>query len=213
MSSTTIFWDETNPADSKNAGLGAGDIRSILSNVRGGLDAEHLWPSSGGLSGGHRQGSAVVFYGTASKVSSADTDGRVMLTSDTSMLWGVGSTATVPLGGRYAAFHVAAQVGRGPTFSNHTSTVTQKWTLETGYGTMKNGSNLTVIPYASSFVAAPVVTLTKFDSALTLVDIPLLADVGASSFQVNNCKHLTGLNGNSATTYEFAYTLVGYVAA
>ena len=37
-----IGWDETNPANSRNAGLGAQDIRSLTTAIRNGLDSEHI---------------------------------------------------------------------------------------------------------------------------------------------------------------------------
>ena len=84
LGGVSITWDETAPADGRNAGLGAGDIRYIQSNLRGALDNEHVYPSSGGTAGAHRAGSVRVFYDTASRVSSTDTDGRLMFTSNTS---------------------------------------------------------------------------------------------------------------------------------
>src|SRR5690242_18663246 len=85
-------WDETVPADSENAGLGAGRIRSLETTVQQVLDSEHNFPASGGANTGyHRLGSARAFYGTQSTVSSSGTDGRLMVTSDTSRLFGTGS--------------------------------------------------------------------------------------------------------------------------
>lgn len=95
----TIGWDETSPSDNESAGLGDDRIRSLKSSIRIGLDGEHVWPSGGGDAGGHRLGSARPFFGAQSLVSSTGSDGRLMLTSDTSALFGVGSGGTVLLGG------------------------------------------------------------------------------------------------------------------
>src|SRR5439155_682045 len=94
----TISWDETLPSDSENAGLGDDRIRSLKSSVRVGLDGEHVWPSGGGDAGVHRLGSGRPFYGPQSLVSSSGTDGRLMVTSDTSRLFHVGSAGTMFLG-------------------------------------------------------------------------------------------------------------------
>lgn len=93
-----IGWDETQPAGSESVGLGDDRIRSTKSNVRGALDSEHFFPSSGGSAGAHRLGSARAHFGTQSRVSSGDTDGRLMIASDTSKLFGAGSAGTVLLG-------------------------------------------------------------------------------------------------------------------
>ena len=99
MSGVTIAWDEASPPITEAAGLGYARILSDKTSTRMGLDAEHGWPTAGGLSGYHRLGSARAFVGTQSRVSSGDTDGRLMVASDTSQLFGVGSTGTNFIGG------------------------------------------------------------------------------------------------------------------
>lgn len=94
-----IGWNESSPPDTESAGLGDDRIRSLLTSVRIGMDDEHVWPSAGGDAGKHRLGSAKVFVGTQSAVSSSGTDGRLMWASDTSRMFHVGSGGTVYLGG------------------------------------------------------------------------------------------------------------------
>jgi len=94
-----IGWDETKPAGADSLGLGDDEIRSLKTALRTGLGAEHLWPSGGGDAGIHLPGSARVYGGTQSLVSSTGTEGRLMQTSDTSRLFGVGSGGTSFLGG------------------------------------------------------------------------------------------------------------------
>lgn len=100
MSGTTIGWNNATPASSDVAGLGDDEIRSLKSNLQGALDAEHLFPSGGGLAGTHRAGSGRIFSGASSRVSSADTDGRLMFESTNSRLYYVGSEGTAYLGGQ-----------------------------------------------------------------------------------------------------------------
>jgi hypothetical protein len=99
MSNITIGWSNTVPAANDLVGLGDDAIRSLKSNVQGALDAEHFFPSAGGAAGAHRAGSARVFVGTASQVSSADTSGRLMWNSTDSTLHYVGSEGTGVIGG------------------------------------------------------------------------------------------------------------------
>lgn len=100
-----IGWSESAPANGDNLGLGASEIRSLKTAVRTGLDAEHVWPSTGGDAGVHRLGSARAFVGAESAVSSSGTDGRLMVASNTSRLFHVGSGGTMLLGG-YNALHM-----------------------------------------------------------------------------------------------------------
>lgn len=108
MHGSVISWAEAVPAGSESVGLGDNRIRSMKTDLRTALDDEHVFPSSGGTAGQHRAGSARAFYGTQSQVSASTTsaptaDGRMMLTSDTSRLFGVGSGGTVLLGGAHVA--------------------------------------------------------------------------------------------------------------
>lgn len=100
----TIGWSESAPANSDNLGAGAGEIRSLKTALRTGLDAEHTWPSTGGDAGVHRLGSARAYVGTESAVSSSGTDGRLMVASNTSRAFHVGSTGTMLLGGSNVLF-------------------------------------------------------------------------------------------------------------
>lgn len=104
MSGVDILWDETSPPGPESVGLGAARIRSLKTSVRNALDAEHHFPSSSSTAGAHRLGSARAFYGTQSQVSSADTTGRLMVTSNTSRLMGVS----------HASAASALMLGAGP---------------------------------------------------------------------------------------------------
>jgi hypothetical protein len=147
-------WNESTPADADLVGLGAGAIRSILTNLRGPLDSEHVFPNVGGsVSGIHRKGSAVVFVGAASAVSSTDTDGRLMLTSDTSRLFHVGSTLTQFIGSRQAV-EAAYIMNDRLAPSTHTSTVTQAWAMECGSGRIPVGSGNTAITLQHTYLRA-----------------------------------------------------------
>lgn len=100
MPGVNIGWDNATPAGSESVSLGDDRIRSAKSSIQQWGDAEHVFPSSGGAgSGVHRPGSAVAFYGAQSLVSSSDTEGRLMFTSNTSRLFGTPSNGTVLIGG------------------------------------------------------------------------------------------------------------------
>src|SRR5437899_3652299 len=99
LGGASILWNELAPAESDIAD--AAPIRSIETSVRNAMGSEHNWPSTGGASVGyHLLGSARAFYDVQSNVSSSGTDGRILVTSDTSRLFHVGSAGTVLLGGQ-----------------------------------------------------------------------------------------------------------------
>lgn len=212
MSGVTVGWDETAPADARNLGLGAGDIRSKLTNIRGGLDAEHLWPSGGGYSGIHRAGSARAFYGTASAVSSTDTDGRLMYASDTSVLFGVNSATTVPLGGRYTVF---SHHSYGIEGTNRTSLVTQRLKVERGEALMVTASASTTVTFATTnFVFAPHIQITPLvGSVASWADLPGLTGFGATTLTITNFKLTSGASGVPAANYWVQYTAYGHIPA
>jgi hypothetical protein len=147
----TIGWDESLPSDSESAGLGDDRIRSLKTSLRIGLDGEHVWPSGGGDVGVHRLGSARPYYGAQSLVSSTGTDGRLMVTSDTSRLFHVGSGGTMFLGGATALSAGSQPVG-GSRFY---------WATEFGSDSFQvgQGSRAVVFPN-SGFSGAPFVFVT-----------------------------------------------------
>lgn len=146
----TIGWDESKPADTDSAGLGDDEIRSLKTALRTGLDGEHVWPSASGDAGVHRLGSARAYYGTQSRVSSSGTDGRLMVTSDTSRLFHVGSTATSLMGG---ATMLSAASFPGTAPQRH------YWAVEFGHG-YTAGSVATTVSFPSSFSGVPFITAT-----------------------------------------------------
>jgi hypothetical protein len=128
---SNIGWDNATPADTESAGQGDDRIRSMKTSVQQALDNEHNFPAGGGANTGyHRQGSARAYYGTQSQVS-ATTDGRLMVTSDSSRLFAVNSNGTLFLGGQNVVsagsqptggqgFYWAEEFGDGKCFSTET---------------------------------------------------------------------------------------------
>ena len=97
---SNVGWDVSLPGDAENSGLGDDRMRSIKTSVAAGLNDEHNWPSADGSGFGyHLQGSARPYFGTQSRVSSSGTESRLMIASDTSQLFGVGSGGTNLIGG------------------------------------------------------------------------------------------------------------------
>lgn len=152
-----IGFDPTVPADTENAGLGDDRIRSVKTSVQAVLDDEHNFPSAAGNAiGYHRFGSARPYYGTQSRVSSDGTDSRLMLTSDTSRLFGMTSAGTVFLGGQNVLSIFTAP-----------STLPQRhiWVEESGY-IPATGSSVSTVVYSSAFSGIPNVQLQAEDSSV-----------------------------------------------
>jgi hypothetical protein len=183
----------------------------MLSNVRGGLGAEHIWPTSAGNAGVHKPGSAVAFYGTGSQVSSSDTDGRLMLTSDRSQLWAVNSGTTFLVGGRYATYAPTAYLI--PLGSVITSGVTMRWLIEPGSGMMVEGSSTTAVTFRTTFVQSPVLVVTGHTSATSYT--PVAGGASTTGVTVRNLRYSTETYFAVPTGegYAFSYIAAGYVAA
>lgn len=149
LGGASILWNEAAPADTDSAGAGAGEIRSDKTAIRTAVGSEHFWQSGGGANTGyHLLGSARAFYDVESNVSSSGTDGRIMVTSDTSRLFHVGSAGTMYLGGQRSLSMGSAPVG-GQTFS---------WVMETGDGRTDISGNLNVTIPNSGYSGVPFVT-------------------------------------------------------
>ena len=148
-----ITWNEASPADVDQVSGGDDAIRSLKTAIRVGLDSEHVWPSAGGDAGVHRIGSARAYYAAQSLVSSSGTDGRIMVASDTSRLFHVGSAGTMFLGGANTPSIGSAPVGGQRFF----------WAIETGENKIASAGQLVVTLPNSGFSGAPFVTLTTFD--------------------------------------------------
>lgn len=213
MSAVSIGWDETAPADSRNAGLGASDIRSILSNIRGGLGAEHVWPTSAGNAGVHKPGSAVAFYGTASQVSSSDTDGRIMVTSDSTNLYAVHSAVTTLIGGRYAVFGEKSYLQADTSVL--TSKVTQHWLLQTGVSVMSTGTVGSLITFTTTYLQAPSLTLSMELSSSDVTGWghgPVGLSPAVTGATIWNRKMSSGATEAPPVAYKVNWIAAGFVA-
>lgn len=157
-----INWDETDPANSKARGQGAGDIRSFKTAVRTGMGEEHVWPSASGAAGVHLPGSGRPYYGAHSAVSSTGTDARTMVTSDKSDYWHVGALAAHYLGG-------ARTISAG-SFPQGVTPQIAKIAVEFGVGATTDSSASTTIVLPNSgfsgtfVVVATILSSTSFKS-------------------------------------------------
>lgn len=158
-----IGWDEASPSDSESAGLGDDRIRSFKTSVRIGLSAEHTWPSAGGDAGIHLLGSARAYYGAQSLVSSSGTDGRMMVTSDTSRLFGVGSAGTVMLGAGPFALSIGTTAGISFPQRHY-------WAMEMGeVQTNSSGTTHVTIPNSGYSGVPFVFSQTTFDTYVVTI--------------------------------------------
>ena len=208
MSNTTIAWTSTNPADSDLLSAGAGEIRSTRSNTQLGLSQEHFWPEGGGPAGAHRLGSARVYVGPSSQVSSGDTSGRMMFNSTLSQLVYLDSTSSTIVGGRLAIHGTGFGGGMLGSFK------TQYLVLDSGVLSNVTGpGNLVVGGFNAAFVVAPNVTITvaHYEQAsgnVYEVYAPVVTGISTSVFTV-----LTpGSKSGSASTMSIHWTAIGKVA-
>jgi hypothetical protein len=166
----TIGWDEAAPANTQAASLGDDAIRSMKTNVAGGLGTSMYWPGTGGGSaasaGIMKPGAARAFYGTQSQVSAAQT-GQLMLTSDTSRLYEVGPAGGLMLGS-----------GSGVDGPSHPGTGV-RWVVNSGVTVAGSG---TTQAYGAAYVSIPQVVVSAWTTVNTGVFLQTFAY--ASGFSV-----------------------------
>src|SRR5207302_1815880 len=116
----------------------------------------HNWPNASAPNFGyHLLGSCRPFYDIQSNVSSAGTDGRLMVTSDTSRMFHVGSAGTMFLGGANVPSVGSAPVG-GQRFY---------WAMEFGQAQVGIGATtLNVTIPNSGYSGLPFVWITALGS-------------------------------------------------
>src|SRR2546430_953246 len=166
-SGVPLLWAEQTPAETDIAD--AAPIRSIVTSLRNGLAVEHNWPNASGANFGyHLLGSARAFYDVESNVSSSGTDGRLLVTSDTSRLFHVGSAGTMLLGGQNVLSMGSSPVGG------------QRYYWATEVGTAPGGGTIT-FPN-SGFSGLPFVTVSMLTSPLNGVLAPIITQVTSTNF-------------------------------
>lgn len=200
MSNVTIGWNNATPTDSDLVGQGDDVIRSIKSNVQAALDAEHFFPSAGGAAGAHRRGSARIYVGPSSEVSSADTDGRMMFNTSTNQLNYLSSTSSTIVGGRSTPHFIAAP-----------STVSRYFAMDSGTTVINNNADRVITmglwPAASFvgdykvFLSIETVTLDGKDE----VYAPFVTQKTPSTIEV----YWGGVANNSVSTAVLNWLAIG----
>lgn len=157
----SISWNEVTPTNKSDVSEGNEYIMSIKTSIRSAMDAEHNWPTiSGSGFGYHVRGSARPYYGLQSAVSSTQSDGRLMLTSDTSRLFSVGTGGTNFLGGPTVPL-----MGSDPSVPQR-----HAWVEEFGTVTM-NGSGVALVTIPNSgFSGFPYTFLTVMGGTASSAD-------------------------------------------
>jgi len=190
-----INWDENKPAGQDSLGIGDDQIRSDKSAIRTAIDAEHVFPSTGGDAGVHRFGSARPYYGAQSLVSSTGSDGRLMATSDTSRLFGVGSGGTVFYGGA-----TVLSAGSFP------GTTPQRFYWAVEFGAVQSSTTTTTVTFDNSgFSGVPFTTVSAVTTRTNPITVHMatisqagftarcwLADTGSTTSNVTIMYHSIG---------------------
>jgi len=191
----TIGWDENAPADADAASSGDDAIRSLKTNLSGGLGTSMYWPGTAGGSaasaGEMKLGAARTFYAAESAVSKAQ-DGQLMYTSDKSRLWYVGTTGPVLVGGQFC---VASAVNPGAG---------ARWQLDSGV-TFSGGW----VPFNVTYGVAPKVTV-SLDTTLSKGALSCVTGVGTTGFYCSayNAENVL----YAASAYSVRWMSLGTVA-
>lgn len=192
MPTVNIHWSEAAPANSDNVGLGAQEIRSLKTDLRNGLAAEHLWSSTGGAAGAHLLGSARPYVGPTSEVSSDGTAGRLMFNSTTSDFFYLSDTTAERIGGRGTpvAYDTGANSANASMPANHRT--------EIFYGEVTTAGGSAIFPITfpgSGYSGIPNIQLTCAETAAFGSGNYLVAtahDCTATGFTVRSSVASTG---------------------
>jgi len=184
-SGVNLLWDETKPAETDIAD--APVFRSLATSLRNGLAQEHNWPTATGANFGyHLLGSCRPYYDVESNVSSAGTDGRLMVTSDTSRFFHVGSAGTMFLGSQRGLSAGSAPIGGQMYY----------WATEFGsFTAADSGAGDQVTFFNSGFSGKPFTTV----SAVTTLNntVPITLNIRGLSnlvFTVDSIRPDTGVH-------------------
>lgn len=190
MPGANIGWDNATPAGTELESLGPTRIKSLKTSVQQALDAEHVFPTTGGAgTGAHRPGSAVAHYGTQSAVSSGDTNGKLMFTSDSSRLFGTPSNGTVFIGGATVISAGSFPGGAAPQRSHWVEEFGEAITDAQGIVTITfPGSGFSGKPYVKTqlFVLNGITTgnwATPIAISKTAMDVVTRSSAGSASAQ------------------------------
>ena len=198
MNGQTISWDESKPANTDQVGQGDDQIRSDKTALRTALNDEHNFPSTGGANSGyHRYGSARAFYGVESTVSSSGTNGRLMVSSDKSRLFHVGSDGTMLLGG------AAALMGMGSD-SGFTIGQTHYWAMDITGGQSSATGRITHT-FATAFSGQPVVLINSISTTVNLGTVFQVWTTSATGFTAYS--YLTDWATAAGTRYYTAISI------
>lgn len=192
---SNVAWDPTSPPDTESAGLGDDRIRSLKTSVQEAINNEHNFPSTGGAGTGyHLPGSARPFFGLQSLVSSSGSDARLMQTSDTSRLFGVGSGGTTFLGG--------PTVISAGSFPGGAAPQRYYWAMEFGADVTNVNSGVVAVTIPNSgYSGAPFVIVTPTNS-FTASSIRIL-QVYTKTATVFNVAAWNSSNGSVAATFDW----------
>jgi hypothetical protein len=214
----TIGWNENSPADSDNAGLGDDEIRSLKTNLRGGLDGEHNFPSTGGANVGyHRYGSARPYFGPISQCSSDGTDARLFTTSNTSEVYSLSSLGAWPVGGQYALLS-----GLSAGVYTPTTTSKNKLSVQFGQDNVNTSTGTAIVTFAGSgYSGKPVIFVSPTETGLVFSNA-VVASVfakSATTFGVIMSWNTAGTGGGPASFgtgtigWAFNWMSIGTVAS
>ena len=195
MSNVTISWVTTTPADGDFVSVGASVIRSTRSYIQSAMSQEHFYGD--GPSGAHREGSARAFFGPASAISSADTTGRLMATSDTSEFYYVGTPGTYRIGG--LGTPQGRMAGNG---SDRPLSTTSKFALSAYSIQMNTATTTAANPWSATL---PTIYMASVDvaysgaTALISAGVPALVTIAGNGLQGGNVPQVYLWNPDGST--------------
>ena len=194
-------WSKDVPSSTSSVSETDDLLRSHWSILESAIEEEHFFKENSGISTGvHKLGSGKVHVGPYSHVSSANDPSRLMIDSDYSRFWYVGSEDTIELGGSQAG-NVAGLVEAGNPSASKVIVF--------------NSARTTVGADSSpGFTAEPAGGVVKFFySIATVVNEFRSFRIDTASGDVVNMKSRNSVAGNAQTHSDIDYIMVVEIAA
>jgi len=194
-----VNWRDTKPT----SGDLLSELPSVLTNqqtaFRQAIEKHSFWTDSSGLSAGIPRlsdgsfgpGAARAFYGTASQVSAINVNAKLMITSDTSRFYVVGSGLSALIGGKNAVV--------SGTPDSLAIMAGCRVLVQSSYVTNVTTVSASVATYPIAYAVAPVIMLTAAGSVATHGWYPYIGN--GSPLSMNCAISTTGLAGSACTVY------------
>lgn len=188
-----VSWIETLPAATEPVGSVLTRFHSLKTAIRTGMDDEHNFPAASGSGFGyHRYGSTRAYVGTQSQVSSDGSDARLMVASDSSLLFGMSAVAPFFLGG-FGVISMISSAGSG--FPQR-----HQWVMDSGTIFNAGATDISVATFqGSGYSGIPAVMFTSYAGGSIDTSFTVVRSISTRHVAFSSVTSATGATSETTT--------------